>query len=176
MPDERTPPAEDPRTPVERRIARSFEDPAVLGQPLSARARRTRRSVESYLKAGELPRYMQRSLDIERHVADHGRRLEHEYRRLADECRHDAGLFARRWRELAHSWRFDEVNDLIREHNEWYPVERDLPFDPRTRDYVKVRGRSYRRAELGPEWVLERFPARAASGPGPPRRHSRARA
>src|SRR4051795_5013787 len=31
---------------------------------------------------------------------------------------------------------------------------------PRTRDYVLLRGRSYRRPELGPEWVLERFPAR----------------
>jgi hypothetical protein len=33
-------------------------------------------------------------------------------------------------------------------------------MDPRTRDYVKVNGRSYRRPELGPAWVLEQFPAR----------------
>jgi hypothetical protein len=32
-------------------------------------------------------------------------------------------------------------------------------MDLRTRDYVKVNGRSYRRPELGPEWVLEQFPA-----------------
>ena len=33
-------------------------------------------------------------------------------------------------------------------------------MDMRTRDYVKVNGRSDRRPELGPEWILEQFPAR----------------
>jgi hypothetical protein len=33
-------------------------------------------------------------------------------------------------------------------------------MDIRTRDYVLINGRSYRRAELGQEWVLARFPAR----------------
>ena len=32
-------------------------------------------------------------------------------------------------------------------------------MDPRTRDYVRIRGRSYRREEIGPDWALERFPA-----------------
>ena len=40
-----------------------------------------------------------------------------------------------------------------------HPVETGLPMDPRTGDYVRRRGRSYRRAEVGPGWVLERFPA-----------------
>ena len=56
--------------------------------------------------------------------------------------------------------RFDELNELIRQHNDWYPIERDLPMDLRTRDYVKVNGRSYRRPELGP-----RMGARAVPGP-----------
>ena len=33
-------------------------------------------------------------------------------------------------------------------------------MDLRTRDYVLINGRSYRRPELGPAWVLEHFPAR----------------
>jgi hypothetical protein len=32
-------------------------------------------------------------------------------------------------------------------------------MDVRTRDYVRVGGRSYRRAPLGPAWVLDEFPA-----------------
>jgi hypothetical protein len=32
-------------------------------------------------------------------------------------------------------------------------------MDLRTRDYVTINGRSYRRRELGPDWVLEQFPA-----------------
>ena len=31
-------------------------------------------------------------------------------------------------------------------------------MDPRTRDYVPIAGRSYRRRELGPDWILELFP------------------
>ena len=32
-------------------------------------------------------------------------------------------------------------------------------MDLRTRDYVLINGRSYRRPLLGPQWVLEQFPA-----------------
>jgi hypothetical protein len=31
-------------------------------------------------------------------------------------------------------------------------------MDPRTRDYVPIHGRSYRKVPLGPDWVLEHFP------------------
>ena len=65
---------------------------------------------------------------------------------------------------MAATWDFDEVNERIRQHNEWFPIERQLAIDPRTRDYVKSAGRSYRREELTPEWVLEQFP------PDPPHR------
>ena len=54
------------------------------------------------------------------------------------------------------------ITALIEQHNEWYPVERRLPMNPRTGDYVPVGGRSYRRPVLGPEWVLEQFPATPA--------------
>jgi hypothetical protein len=32
-------------------------------------------------------------------------------------------------------------------------------MDPRTRDFVRVNGRSYLRQPLDQEWILERFPA-----------------
>ena len=48
---------------------------------------------------------------------------------------------------------------LIEQHNDWYPIERQLPMDPRTGDYVRFAGRSYRRPILGPHWILEHFPA-----------------
>ena len=45
------------------------------------------------------------------------------------------------WREIAGGWRFDPaLNGLIEQHNEWYPVERRLPMNPRTGDYVPVGG------------------------------------
>jgi hypothetical protein len=145
-------------SPVERELSKRFED-AVQGKPLSRRARQTKRSVESYLAAGVLPRYMQRLRDIEDATRVHRRRLRAAHERLREECADDRARFARRWHAIARTWRFDEVNALVREHNEWYPTESGLPLDPRTRDYVQLRGRSYRRDELGPQWVLDRFPA-----------------
>ena len=152
-------PEPEEQSPVERRIERSFEDPEVVGKPLSRRARQTRRSVEAYLKAGVLPRYMERLREIEREMKDHLTRLERVHRALKEEHAGDPAAFARLWRARATSWRFDRVNQLIEEHNEWYPIESQLPMDPRTRDYQRIRGRSYRREPLDAEWVLRRFPA-----------------
>jgi hypothetical protein len=148
---------EDRRSPLERLVVRDIEEQT--GRPLSERARQTQRAVDSYLKAGAAPRWMQRINEIERGIARQRRRLERAYAALREEHGDDPDAFARRWSALARSWRFDELNELIRMHNEWYPIERDLPMDLRTRDYVRVNGRSYRRPELGPEWVLEHFPA-----------------
>jgi len=40
-----------------------------------------------------------------------------------------------------------------------YPVERDLPVNPRTGEWVSVGGRSFLRPVVGAEWVLREFPA-----------------
>ena len=151
---------EDQRTPLEKRIAKAMLDEPGAGKPLSRRQRQTKKSVESYLRGGVMPRYIERLREIEMATQSQHRLLARAYRLLADEVDGDADEFARRWRGYARAqaWRFGDLNQLIREHNEWYPVERNLPLDPRTRDYVKLAGRSYRRNELGPEWVLEQFP------------------
>jgi hypothetical protein len=153
-------PAEpDRQSPIERRIERSFEDDLGVGKPLSRRARQTKRSVEAYLRAGVLPRYMERLREIERETEDQKARLMRAYRLLKEECAGDSELFAQLWRRRAAQWRFDKLNTLIDEHNEWYPIEASLPMDPRTRDYQRIRGRSYRRDPLDAEWVLREFPA-----------------
>jgi hypothetical protein len=144
---------------VERLLAERAIDREGVGAPISRRSRQTRRTLDAYLRAGGRPRWMERLSEIEGRTAMEKRRLERLYRALQEECGRNSWLFAERWRELAESYRFDAVNELIRQHNEWYPIERDLPMDPRTRDYVLILGRSYRRTELGPSWVLEHFPA-----------------
>src|SRR3954465_8793059 len=160
---------DDPRTPVEKRLARSFVDPeSGYGKPLSRRPRETRRSVESYLKGGVMPRYMERLREIETSIRSQRRELDRAYRRLREEVGRDADEFERRWRARIATRPFDPLNELIRQHNEWYPIESNLPMDPRTRDYVRLRGRSYRRQELGPRWVFERFPARPSLADGAP--------
>jgi hypothetical protein len=149
---------QDPTSSVERLLARTAEGAPQQGRPLSRRARQTQRSVEAYLKAGVRPRWMERVDEIDRGIADERQRLARAYRALQEECGGDRRAFARRWRAAARSWVFDDLNELIRQHNEWYPIERQLPMDPRTGDYVRFAGRSYRRPVLGPRWVLEHFP------------------
>jgi hypothetical protein len=116
------------------------------------------RSVDAFLRAGIRPRWMERIIDIERGTAVHRWRLERAYAALRAACAGDREAFGARWRARARAWPFDDVNELIRQHNEWYPIERDLPMNPRTGEFVTVGGRSHRRVELTPAWVLERFP------------------
>jgi len=134
---------EHQRTSVERLVARDVDEATGKGRPLSDRARQYARAV-----------------DIDGGIARERRLLERAYEELRAACRRDGGDIAERWRSLAESWPFPaELIELIDQHNEWYPIERDLPLNPRTGDYVRVGGRSYRRPELGPAWVLEQLPA-----------------
>lgn len=129
------------------------------------------RTIESYLKANSAPRYMRRLREIEAEYRSQRRRLEMAYGALAEALSHDPERFSESWREQARTWRFDRLNELIGEHNAWYPMESNLPMDPRTRDYRPVRGASHRRVPLGVAWVLEHFPPvlrLAGSRPSPP--------
>jgi len=108
---------------VERRIVRSGVDESREGKPLSRRARQTRRTVEAYLAAGVMPRYMERLREIEAERSNLRRRIGRAYRLLKESCGDDHEAFARAWRERAHQWSFDDINQLIREHNDWYPIE-----------------------------------------------------
>jgi hypothetical protein len=145
------------RSAVERIVGRDLDEQTGKGRPLSSRAAQTQRSIEAYLKAGVRPRWMERVGDIDAGIARERQRLAQMHRALQGECAGDPELFAARWRACARAWDFDELNTLIEQHNAWYPIERDLPLNPRTGDYVRVGGRSYRRPVLGEQWVLEQF-------------------
>jgi hypothetical protein len=125
----------------------------LVGKRLRRRIRNFRTEADNYLASlgGPLP-YMQRLRMIESDTEAHLERLAEEYevyRGRPDE-----------WRRLAERWDFGVVNDLIERHNRWYPIEARLAMDPRTRDFVKVGGKPYRRDLLDAAWILEQFPAR----------------
>jgi len=140
-----TPPSQRERAHVEA----DYETNPLIGRPLPRRIRAFRADAGNYLASlgGPLP-YMQRLRQIETAIEAHERRLAEAYK----ERRHE-------WRAVADAWDFEDVNELIAKHNRWFPVEARLPMDPKTRDFVKVGGRSYRRDPLDAAWVLERFPA-----------------
>ena len=152
-------PEDHDRSGVQRLVAQDLDAHAGMGRALSSRARQTQRSVEAYLRGGGIPRWMERVGLIDAAIAIERRRLGREYRALQDEFAGEPAAFAERWRAVARGWSFGELNDLIDQHNEWYPVERQLPLNPRTGEYVLVGGRSYRRPRLGAAWILEQFPA-----------------
>jgi hypothetical protein len=153
--------ADERRGVVERLIERDLDEQSGKGRPLSDRARQYQRSIEAYLEAGMRPRWMERVSEIDHGIARERRRLARAHRELREECGADPVSFAERWHALARSWPFAELNQLIEQHNSWYPIERDLAVDPRTGEYVPVAGRSYRRPLLGRAWVLAQFPADA---------------
>ena len=150
---------DDRHSMVERIVGRDLDEQSGKGRPLSSRSSQTQRSIEAYLKAGVRPRWMDRVADVDAGIARERRALASAYRELRAQADGDPALFAQRWREIAHAWPFAELNELIAQHNAWYPIERDLPLNPRTGEYVRAAGRSFRRPVLGPEWVLEQFPA-----------------
>lgn len=144
---------------VERMLSRDLDEVDGLGRPLSRRARHAQRSVEAYLQAGGRPRWMERVMEIDRRVAEERRLHAAAYQRLRRECGADEALLAERWVQRARTFSFDaDLNHLIAEHNQWYPVERDLAMDIRTGDYVLINGRSYRRPQLDVGWLLDQFP------------------
>jgi hypothetical protein len=126
---------------------------------LSRRSMQTARTLEGYFAASAPPRWMERLTAVDHAIERAELELGAAYAQLRRRCGDDAAGFADTWRARVAAWAFDpEVNELIGQHNDWYPIERRLPVDLRTRDYVLVNGRSYRRPLLTPEWALERFP------------------
>ena len=147
-------------------------DSPVVGKPLEQRLRNfTADPATQFAALGGPLAWMRRLRDIELLIEVHEAELEAAWRELARECS-DAALFAVRWSEVAASWRFDEVNELIARHNRWYPVEARLPMDPATRDFALVNGKPYKREPLDARWIVERFPLdfTAASETAPPSR------
>lgn len=151
-----------PETPQERHerevLEADLESSPVRGKPLPQRLRNFRPDAESAVRALDGPTiWMRRLRAIEDALDQHDRRLAEAWHVLAEEIEDPAG-FATSWRELAGTWNFGEVNHLIERHNRNFPAEARLPMDPRTRDFVRVNGRSYVREPLDACWILERFP------------------
>jgi hypothetical protein len=129
------------------------------GKPLEQRLRNFRPGADSAIRAlGGPTLWMRRLRTIENEMERHEAELGELWLLLAEEAA-DAEAFARVWLETVRGWSFAEVNELIDRHNRYFPAEARLPMDPRTRDFVKINGRSYERKPLDAEWILGRWPA-----------------
>jgi hypothetical protein len=133
-----------------------------MSRPRRRIARRSLRSaatVEQYLRAGVVPRFIERSRQIEDATRRHRQRLERAYEWVRRQHGEDPEAITEHWMRIVDGWRFDDVNDLIDELNQWYPAERRLPLNPRTGDYLTIGNRDWRRTRLDSAWILKQFPA-----------------
>ena len=151
-----------PETPQDRRDREALEadlaKSPVRGKPLRRRLRNFRPDPDSGVRGlGGPAAWMRRLRAIEDALDRHERQLGEARQALASEVE-DPAEFAAAWRELAAGWSFSEVNELIERHNRNFPAEARLAMDPRTRDFVRVNGRSYLREPLDADWILARFP------------------
>jgi hypothetical protein len=143
-----TPPSQRERELIEQ----DREINPLTGKPLRRRLRNFQAEADLYLASlgGPLP-YMQRLRRIDEETETVRVQLAEAYEQHRDD--------PAEWRRIAERWDFGEVNELIERHNRWFPVESRLPMDPRSRDFVPVGGRPYRRNLLDAAWILEQFPA-----------------
>jgi len=152
-----------PETPHDRRerrlLAAEIDSMPIKGQPLRRRLRNFRPDADSAIRAlGGPTVWMRRLRAIEDELDRHEQQLDAAYQELASEVT-DPEEFARLWTQVAREWSFSALNELIERHNRNFPAEARLPMDPRTRDFVKINGRPYRRRPLDADWILERWPA-----------------
>jgi hypothetical protein len=148
---------ESPRQRAEREaVERAAAASELHGRPLPPRVRLERASLERYLRAAGGPLlYMRRLRQIEEATHRHEEALAQRRAELA-ETTPPAELEAA-WHAEAQAWDFTALNRLIEQHNRWYPVEAQLPMDPRTGDYALVDGKPYLRRPLDADWALERL-------------------
>jgi hypothetical protein len=151
---------ETPRDRAERdALEADLEGNPVAGKPLRRRLRNFRPGADAAMRAlGGPLAWMRRLRTIEGLVELHEQRLGEAWKELRAQYPDDDAAFARVSRELAESWRFRDVNELIDRHNRHFPTEARLPMNPRTGDFVHVNGRPYTRDPLDASWILARFP------------------
>ena len=150
-----------PETPRDRRERQALDEDMrgnpLAGAPLRQRLRNFRPDADAQLAAlGGPLAWMRRLRAIELAIDLHQVQLADAFAELQAE--YGGAELATRWRALAATWDFSEVNDLIERHNRYYPAESRLPMNPRTGDFVRVNGKPYTREPLDADWILTRFP------------------
>jgi hypothetical protein len=109
------------------------------------------------------PRWLERLQDIESEEIRVLGDLEREWLALAAATGAAPASFAEAWSARATAFDLSELNLLIGRHNEYFPIERRLPFDLRSGDYRAPWGIPWRRTPRDAAWILERFPADRAA-------------
>ena len=154
---------EKPPSPREKRIEKVLED-GVYHSGLKNKPFRIRHNYFRYTVAEKLrgytgpPAFAFRLKRIEDWMESRREIIREAWIELAQKRRMTPDKFRRKWLKFARDFDFSQVNELIDQHNRYYPIERNLPIDIRTGVDLD-RGKPFKkRPYLDKNWILNQFP------------------
>jgi hypothetical protein len=106
--------------------------------------------------AAGLPAWIARRKRLERSLARLRKELDNAWR-LATPAT---------WPDVAKAWDLGKFNREIEGFNKYYPIERNLPMDPRIRDFVEGDARWKPLHFFDTAWILAEFPPDGAGRGG----------
>lgn len=108
-------------------------DSCVAGKPLKIPQVNFTIPLEKKIQALSGPPYFAvRARRIEHMTDQLIEKLTAKYSNMIEKFGSRPNVFARKWKELIEGWPLDRLNDLIEKHNKYFPIEANLPIDPRS--------------------------------------------
>ena len=92
--------------------------------------------------------------------------LARQYRQVAESCRQHPAKFKKIWTAIVETIDLSDLNQLVNEHNTFYPIEANLQADPETGQIMMGATPWKPKKKLSAEGLLARFPADLASALG----------
>jgi len=84
--------------------------------------------------------------------------LDKKWKMVAETYRHDPEKFNTLWRVVIETLDVEHINQLIKEHNQYYPIEANLREDPDTGRLMMGNTPWKPKKKITPERLLEKFP------------------
>lgn len=125
------------------------------GRPLPRRGAAAAPSIQGSFG---LPNRIERLKRIEGELERQHRRLRTAWTELAMELADDPVAFAERWSERLDRWSFLEHDELVDEHNEWFPIEARLVWNRELDDYRAPFGLPWRKSHVDRAAIASTYP------------------
>ena len=116
-------------------------------------------TLDEYLKAMDgPPAWVMRLKRIEDWMDQTSARVHKDWVEMALENFDNSENFRREWMRFIENFDFSQINKWIGDHNEYFPIEANLPYDIRTGKMLYGGGPFRKKEFLGPDWLLDQFP------------------
>ena len=141
-------------------IAQAMDnDNPYKGKPIYIHSPSFKIGLDEYIKAMDgPPAWVMRLKRIEDWMDQTSTKVREEWFETALENAGNTGYFRREWIHYVENFDFSRVNKWISDHNEYFPIEANLPYDIRT-GKIFYCGKPFTKKDfLGQTWLLDQFP------------------